>query len=62
MSGFYVRGLSEERMKQLREQASLSVRDTRDEARILICEALDARLRKAAADKRERVSLVAAAS
>ena len=61
MSGFYVRGLPEERIQQVREQASVNLRDMRDEAAILIVEALDARSKRQA-EKRERLNLVAAAS
>ena len=60
MSGFYIRGLSPERMAQLREQAVANDRDVRDEAKRLLIEALDARLR---AEKRsERIGLVTAAA
>lgn len=59
MSGFYVRGLPDERIQEVRDQASQNLRDMRDEAAVLIAEALDAR-RKRQAEKRERFGLVAA--
>ena len=47
-------------MAQLREQAAANDRDVRDEAKRLLIEALDARLR---AEKRsERIGLVTAAA
>lgn len=59
MPGFYVRGLPAERYEQLREQARRDVRDLRDEAAILIAEALEARQRDQRPPRAER-RLVAA--
>jgi len=60
MNGFYVRGLSDERQRQLREQAHLDMRDMRDEAAVLIAEALDMRLRQERSAARADRRLVAA--
>src|SRR5215217_2431155 len=60
MSGFYVRNLPEERYDQLREQAERDMRDLRDEAAVLISEALDARRGKDRTAHRSERRLVAA--
>lgn len=60
MSGFYVRNLPEERYDQLREEAAGDMRDLRDEAAVLITEALDARRGKDRTAHRPERRLVAA--